>query len=453
MTSKSGRRLGQIQVKQKRKISARELLLDIRAGLSDQELIEKYHLTHEGLQYLIRRLVEAGMLTQMELYARSCLSESDVTRAFGQEPDPVLKCPQCGAALPAGTASCPNCTTMRVAYGETLVMDTAPSTSSEREVDEAARDLSETNVGGMRDNSSEISTTLVRELVQWGSEIDAGETRKKVTLKDALLKAASKGYLDYVEKLLDKDVDVNCRSKYGNTPLIRSAFKGHARVGEVLLDQGADIDAANNDGNTALILACNEGREEMAEMLLERGADPQVENLDGNTALIAASVDDRTALVKLILDYGARVDHRNKDLDTALTRACDHPRRAVAEVLIDGGADVNMRNKYGNTPLLKAVLTGDAMLVRLLLQSGADVNVKNNYGNTPLMKACHKGHVKIAQLLLEAGADVWAEDVDGNTAMSRASASGRPELLELLGCHSDDRLGRPGDTASESEDD
>jgi uncharacterized protein (DUF433 family) len=50
----------QAQLKDKRKISARELLTDVRAGLNDSNLMEKYQLDKEGLQYLLRRLVDSG---------------------------------------------------------------------------------------------------------------------------------------------------------------------------------------------------------------------------------------------------------------------------------------------------------------------------------------------------------------------------------------------------------
>jgi hypothetical protein len=48
----------------KPKIGAREAANDIRSGMTDAELMEKYHLTAKGLESLFRKLVEAKLLDQ-----------------------------------------------------------------------------------------------------------------------------------------------------------------------------------------------------------------------------------------------------------------------------------------------------------------------------------------------------------------------------------------------------
>ncbi len=54
----------------KRQVSARELLQDIRAGITDAGLREKYSLTARGLERLLGKLQEGGFVTQEELAAR-----------------------------------------------------------------------------------------------------------------------------------------------------------------------------------------------------------------------------------------------------------------------------------------------------------------------------------------------------------------------------------------------
>lgn len=64
------------------RIKAREFMTDIRSGMDDPSLMRKYDLTHEGLQKVFEKLVEADFITVMELHERSRLSETQVTKAF-----------------------------------------------------------------------------------------------------------------------------------------------------------------------------------------------------------------------------------------------------------------------------------------------------------------------------------------------------------------------------------
>jgi len=57
-------------VPQKRRIGTREIVSDIRSGLTDVELMEKYKLSSRGLQKVFKKLVDAGALLEHELYDR-----------------------------------------------------------------------------------------------------------------------------------------------------------------------------------------------------------------------------------------------------------------------------------------------------------------------------------------------------------------------------------------------
>ncbi len=108
---------------------------------------------------------------------------------------------------------------------------------------------------------------------------------------------------DYLEKneiwelfnlFLNAGLDVNCKDKKGNTPLIvlvksdvliaydfrdilgddKYAYDiMQYRIINTLIDHGADINAENNMGMTALMLASYHGQDYMVKLLLEHGAD------------------------------------------------------------------------------------------------------------------------------------------------------------------------------------
>lgn len=66
----------------RRRISAKDLLKDIRSGLDDGEIMEKYQLSPIQLENVFGKLVDADFITVVELHERARLSESQVTRAF-----------------------------------------------------------------------------------------------------------------------------------------------------------------------------------------------------------------------------------------------------------------------------------------------------------------------------------------------------------------------------------
>ncbi len=61
------------------KISAKEVLKDLRSGLEDNEFMLKYDLTYRQLQRLFRKLIKAGYVSPLELAERLCVTESQVT--------------------------------------------------------------------------------------------------------------------------------------------------------------------------------------------------------------------------------------------------------------------------------------------------------------------------------------------------------------------------------------
>ncbi len=97
---------------EKRRITAREILADVRTGVGDPALMEKYKLSAQGLQSVFNKLLKAGALTQAELDARVPMSQRtvdlglNVCRACGHiESKEFVECPRCGFVSPdAGTA-------------------------------------------------------------------------------------------------------------------------------------------------------------------------------------------------------------------------------------------------------------------------------------------------------------------------------------------------------------
>jgi uncharacterized protein (DUF433 family) len=76
----------------RRKINARGVIIDIEAGLTDSELMAKYSLSAKGLQSMFKKLVEANLISELELDQRNLNIMGTVILSLdGLEPDEAQK--------------------------------------------------------------------------------------------------------------------------------------------------------------------------------------------------------------------------------------------------------------------------------------------------------------------------------------------------------------------------
>ncbi|MGB9618243.1 MAG: hypothetical protein ACPL7J_13045, partial [Desulfomonilaceae bacterium] len=68
---------------EKRKIKAKEIIADIRAGMMDQELMEKYNVSQNALKSIFQKLIDSGSLQQHELEERI---PPDRLKTYGEKP-------------------------------------------------------------------------------------------------------------------------------------------------------------------------------------------------------------------------------------------------------------------------------------------------------------------------------------------------------------------------------
>jgi uncharacterized protein (DUF433 family) len=69
----------QYVVPQRRRIGTREIVSDIRSGLADLDLMEKYKLSSRGLQKVFAKLLDAGALLECDLAERDSSYRDSVT--------------------------------------------------------------------------------------------------------------------------------------------------------------------------------------------------------------------------------------------------------------------------------------------------------------------------------------------------------------------------------------
>jgi flagellar hook-basal body complex protein FliE len=67
---------------QKKKIKAREFVKDLRSGMDDIALAEKYSINRDQFHKLLRMAVDSGLISSDELHSRISHSRTAITRAF-----------------------------------------------------------------------------------------------------------------------------------------------------------------------------------------------------------------------------------------------------------------------------------------------------------------------------------------------------------------------------------
>ena len=106
-------------------------------------------------------------------------------------------------------------------------------------------------------------------LLAHGTDVNYQDERYGAT---ALHTASQGGQENIVQLLLERDADVNLKSKEGNTPLMAAAYNRHEGVVKLLLAAGAEVNAQNRADETALSLAREERQEGIIQLLLQAGA-------------------------------------------------------------------------------------------------------------------------------------------------------------------------------------
>ncbi|KAI0412894.1 hypothetical protein F5X98DRAFT_353603 [Xylaria grammica] len=135
-----------------------------------------------------------------------------------------------------------------------------------------------------------------------------------------------------------KKEDIHGSKRIHESTLLRwAASNGYVEIAELLLNEGADVADANEDGWTPLICAAANDRQAVVQLLLDT-EDVNVNSRDSNgrTPLSWAAEFGHETVVELLLQKGANVEARDATFHTPLSYAAKEGHEGVAQLLLRG---------------------------------------------------------------------------------------------------------------------
>jgi hypothetical protein len=117
--------------------------------------------------------------------------------------------------------------------------------------------------------------------------------------------AAYNGHIEIARLLLQNGAEVNAKSRWDRTPLHFSAFHGHVDILHLLVENGADLDAQSNDGGRALHCAARYGHLPFIQELISRyHVDINARVNNGETALRVARARNHSTIITFLQANG-----------------------------------------------------------------------------------------------------------------------------------------------------
>jgi ankyrin repeat protein len=196
---------------------------------------------------------------------------------------------------------------------------------------------------------------------------------------------------------------------WADEALIKAAERGNVAEVNRLLDAGKPVNGRDARGRNAVLAATQGGHVEAAKRLIARGADVNAQDDIRDSAFLLASARGHTEIVRAALTAGADLKSTNRYGGTALIPACHYGHVDTVRLLLSTAIDVNHINHLGWSALLEAVILGDggarySEIVQLLIAHGANVTLADKHGVTPLAHAEQRGQRAISALLRAAAA-------------------------------------------------
>lgn len=153
-----------------------------------------------------------------------------------------------------------------------------------------------------------ILTLVIVNVGVWGAQQlyrNSDDTQRK--WRNTLEQAVRDGDVQGIEKILQRELDLNAVRRPGEMPLLLEA-KDPA-IAKLLIERGADVNATDSDGQTALMAAAHAGNSPMLQMLIDAGADLDRKHQKFHTTALMVAIDaEKPECIEILRRAGAKDD-------------------------------------------------------------------------------------------------------------------------------------------------
>lgn len=202
------------------------------------------------------------------------------------------------------------------------------------------------------------------------------------------------------KNILLENIDINCKSQDGRSPLGTASAYGNKQFVSLLLQKRADPNIIQFNNGKSVGTPLFDALSICAQQLEPKLIDPVKINFKKTqTKKFVCSNKVKDEITKILIDNGADILAADEDGTNTLMMASMYGRSNIIKLLIDKGVNINARNNYGNSALIYAVSKNDYPSVNILILAGADASIKNNEGKTVLDIAKENHFEKIISLL------------------------------------------------------
>ena len=279
-------------------------------------------------------------------------------------------------------------------------------------------------------SNSDVDIDMVHFLVENGADIDAVGGKYKSTVIDLAIQA---GNVNKIRFLLDAGADISYRNSDGYDILINAMYgrdikqdKNLLPILNLLIEKGVEVNGVSSYGESALKVAYRHGRFDAVKLLLDSGADDKQLHW---TYLIEAIAFGTVEDVKILLEAGADIydlDCWNRNAFFLSLETGDLEKAKVLLPFTPSGDDSSF---WWTSPLFYPIKYNNIEILEWLILEGFDIEATDEYENTPLMEAAEHGATDCVKILLEAGADISKVDDCNENAIKKAA---NLEIVKML---------------------
>ncbi|MEL7242350.1 MAG: ankyrin repeat domain-containing protein [Cyanobacteria bacterium J06573_2] len=285
-------------------------------------------------------------------------------------------------------------------------------------------------------SNPDVDIDMVRFLVDNGADIDAVGGEYKSTVIDLAIQAGS---VDKIRFLLDAGVDINYRNSDGYDVLINTMYgrdikqdKNLLFILNLLVEKGVEVNGVSNYGESALKVAYRHGRFDAVKLLLDAGADEKQLHW---TYLIETIAFGTVEEIKILLEAGADIYHLDCFSRNAFFLSLETGDLEKAKILFSFTPSRDDSSFWWKSPLFYPIKYNYAEILEWLILEEFDIEATDEYENTPLMEAAEYGATDCVRILLEAGADINKVDNLHENAIKKAA---NLEIVKMLLSGSED---------------